>query len=318
MYGDYYENTYAALTRSTRAGEPAPKEKLVFIGARHGYYPKFVSDAKYGIGGIGEKGNIPVSYAALDEKYKNHLIFGSESDYAIFLSVINDASNYPSNVPADVIAQMKAECFDLYINYIFTFKFAYSLYGAEHDIILKGHPREVIGANEEWNNRYTVNHIEVEGDGIKETKYSYDKLLDAALCAFHAKDSVGKLIGMVPYGTAAENLAYLLLEPSHTRLTRIVLDYALKCRLADAYPLLCYAVGLLLFGDKVTFRNFYLLLGEVAAYLNQFHAVEQWGRDVAEVVGCGYEHDLRQVVVDVEEIVVECVVLFRVEYLEQC
>ncbi len=209
MYGDYYENTYAALTRSTRAGEPAPKEKLVFIGARHGYYPKFASDAKYGIGGIGENGNIPESYAALDEKYKNHLIFGSESDYAIFLSVINDASNYPSNVPADVIAQMKAECFDLYINYIFTFKFAYSLYGAEHDIILKGHPREVIGANEEWNNRYTVNHIEVEGDGIKETKYPYDKLLDAALCAFHAKDSVGKLIGMVPYGTAAENLAYL-------------------------------------------------------------------------------------------------------------
>ncbi len=208
MYGDYYENTYAALTRTTRAGEAAPAEKLVFIGARHGYYPKFASDAKYGIGGIGESGSIPESYAELDEKYKTPLLFGSEADYAVLLSVINDASNYPS-APADVIAQMKAECFDLYLDYIFTFKFIYSLYGADHDIILKGHPREVIGANEEWNNRYTVKHIEVEGDGINETKYSYDKLVDAAISAFHAKDSTGKLIGMVPYGTAAENLAYL-------------------------------------------------------------------------------------------------------------
>ena len=208
MYGDYYDNTYAALTRTTRAGEAAPAEKLVFIGARHGYYPKFASDEKYGIGGIGESGSIPESYAELDEKYKTPLLFGSESDYAILLSVINDASNYPS-APADVIAQMKAECFDLYLDYIFTFKFIYSLYGADSDIILKGHPREVIGASDEWNNRYTVKHVEVEGDGIKETKYSYDKLVDAAICAFHAKDSTGKLIGMVPYGTAAENLAYL-------------------------------------------------------------------------------------------------------------
>ena len=211
MYGDYYENTYASLTRTTRADEAAPEEKLVFIGARHGYYPKFASDAKYGIGGIGEKGSIPESYAVLDEKYKNPLLFGSESDYELLLSVINDASNYPADAPAEIVVQMKSECFDLYIDYIFTFKFAYSLYGADHDIILKGHPREVIGASEEWNNRYTVKHIELEenGMGIKETKYSYDKLIDAAICAFHAKDSVGKLIGMVPYGTAAENLAYL-------------------------------------------------------------------------------------------------------------
>ena len=209
MYGDYYENTYAALTRTTRWNKSAPAEKLVFIGARHGYYPRFASDEKYGIGGIGEGGSIPESYDALDEKYKNPLLFGSASDYAIFLSAINDVSNYPSDAPESVIAQMKAECFNLYIDYIFTFKFTYSLYGAENDIILKGHPREVIGASEEWNNRYTVKHIEVEGDGIKETKYSYDKLIDAALCAFHEKDSVGKYIGMVPYGTAAENLAYL-------------------------------------------------------------------------------------------------------------
>jgi len=209
MYGDYYADTYAALTRTERAGAAAPKEKLVFIGARHAYYPKFASDAKYGIGGLSATDSFPQSYSELDQKYKNALLFDSEADYLTFLSVINDKANYPENAPADVIAEIKAECFNLYINYIYTLKFTYLLYGEEHDIILKGHPREVIGAYAEWGDRHTVKRTDGEGDAAKEKKYSYDKLVDTALLAFHAKDSIGKYIGMVPYGTAAENLAYL-------------------------------------------------------------------------------------------------------------
>ncbi len=209
MYGDYYENTYAALTRSERAGEPAPEEKLVFIGARYGYYPKFASEEKYGIGGLTANDAFPESYAELDAKYKNVLLFETEGDYDAFLSVINDSENYPENAPADVIEEIRRECFDLYIDYIFTMKFTYSLYGGEYDIILKGHPREVLGAYGEWGKRYNVVRTEVEGDGLKETKYCFDKLLDRALIAFHEQDSTGKYIGMVPFGTAAENLAYL-------------------------------------------------------------------------------------------------------------
>lgn len=209
MYGDYYENTYAALTRDTRAGEPAPGEKLVFIGARYGYYPNFASEEKYGIGGLGENDVFPESYRELDAKYKNVLLFNTEADYNAFLSVINDSENYPEGAPADVIEEIRRECFNLYIDYIFTMKFTYSLYGGEYDIILKGHPREVLGAYDEWGKRYNVVRTEVEGDGLKETKYCFDKLLDRALIAFHDKDSTGKYIGMVPFGTAAENLAYL-------------------------------------------------------------------------------------------------------------
>jgi len=140
------------------------------------------------------------------------LLFNTESDYNAFLSVINNTSNYPEDAPADVIAEIKAECFNLYINYIYTLKFTYLLYGNEYDIILKGHPREVIGEYSEWGNRHTVKRTEGEGEGAKEIKYSYDKLLDSALLSFHENDSVGKYIGMVPYGTAAENLAYLGVE----------------------------------------------------------------------------------------------------------
>jgi hypothetical protein len=209
MYGDYYADTYAALTRTVRADGYAPKDKLVYIGARHAYYPKFASDEKYGIGGLEKGAAIPASYSALDAKYKNSILFPTAEDYNVFLSAINDAANYPEGAPADVIAEIKSECFNLYINYIYTLKFAYLLYGEEYDIILKGHPREVLGAYDEWNNRHTVIRTEGEGENAKETKYSFDKLLDRALIAFHAQDSVGKYIGTVPYGTAAENLAYL-------------------------------------------------------------------------------------------------------------
>lgn len=209
MYGDYYEDTYAALARTERADKAAPADKLVFIGARHGYYPKFASDEKYGIGGLAAGEEIPQSYAELDEKYKTELLFATESDYKAFLDVMNDTVNYARDIPADVVAEMKSECFNLYINYIYTLKFAYLLYGEEYDIILKGHPREVIGSYLEWGNRYTVKRTEGEGYYSREIKYSYDKLLDNALLAFHASDSIGKYIGMVPYGTAAENLAYL-------------------------------------------------------------------------------------------------------------
>ncbi|MGM9643099.1 MAG: hypothetical protein ACI3XI_07800 [Eubacteriales bacterium] len=209
MYGDYYEATYEALTRTERAGRSAPSKKLVYIGTRHGLYPKFASDAKYGIGGLAKTDTVPESYSALPEKYKNALLFKTEADYNAFLAVLNNASVYPADAPNDVIAEIKAACFNLYIDYIFSLKFTYLLYGSEYDIIMKGHPREVIGAYGEWGKRYNVVRKTGEGDNQTEVKYCYDRLIDTALLSFHANDSVGKLIGMVPYGTAAENLAYL-------------------------------------------------------------------------------------------------------------
>ena len=68
----------------------------------------------------------------------------------------------------------------------------------------------------------------------------------------------------------------------------------------------------------MAFGYLYLLFGKITAYLNKFHAVEQGRGNTAKIIGCGYEHYIRQVVVDVKEIVMECIVLFRVEYLKKC
>lgn len=202
MYGQYYEDTYAALTRAERAGETAPADKLVFIGTRHNYYPHFASDEKYGIGGLSDGASVPESYAELDEKYKMPLLFATEADYNAFLEALNNTDNYGDGATEEAKRLARVACFNIYIDYMFTLKLTYAVYGADHDIIMKGHPREAIGSFGEWGNMYKVKLDE-------DTVYVYDKLLDSVLLAFHEKDSTGKYIGTVPYGTSAENLAYL-------------------------------------------------------------------------------------------------------------
>ena len=68
--------------------------------------------------------------------------------------------------------------------------------------------------------------------------------------------------------------------------------------------------------DEVPLGNLNLLLRDVAAYLDDFHTVEQRLRNGAEVVGrCDEEH-FREVVVNVEVVVVECRVLLGVEHFK--
>lgn len=204
MYGQYYADTYAALTRTKRADKDAPAKKLVYIGARHSGYPALVSDAKHGIGGLEAGSKVPATYAELDAKYKTPLIFGTEADYQLFLDELNNAENYTAELSDEVKAMVGVACFNYYVDYIFNLKFTFAIYGAEYDLIMKGHPREVIGSWSEWGNRYKVTY----GENNDQT-YVYDKLYDNVLLSFHKNDSTGKYIGMVPYGTAAENLAYL-------------------------------------------------------------------------------------------------------------
>ena len=63
--------------------------------------------------------------------------------------------------------------------------------------------------------------------------------------------------------------------------------------------------------------NFYFFFGNVSVHFYQFHAVAQWSRHGRNVVGSSDEQHFRQVVVDVEKVVVERAVLFGVEHFEQ-
>ena len=77
------------------------------------------------------------------------------------------------------------------------------------------------------------------------------------------------------------------------------------------------AVGLALLGHQELARDRDLLVGRVARERNQLHPVLEGRRDRVRDVGRRNEHDLREVVLDVEVVVDEGVVLLRVEDLEQ-
>ena len=68
----------------------------------------------------------------------------------------------------------------------------------------------------------------------------------------------------------------------------------------------------------MTLGYLYLFFGNVATHLYQFHAVQERTRNGVDVIGRGDEHDTAQVIVYIQEIVMECRILFRVKHFEQC
>jgi len=205
MYGDYLEDTYNTLTRSTLSDNvtTVPIKKLVFISSRVKSYPQFATNSDgvidFGYAAAKSVNDVPDSYADLDEMYKTDFLFGKEEDYQLFINQLKLAENYNDGILPEqaTLDAIRVDCFNYYIDYLFTLKFTYLLYGRNYDIILKGHPSEVIGEHDTWTQHYDAG------------AYRYDKLYDNLLLAFHTNDSIGKFIGLIPFGTAAENLAYL-------------------------------------------------------------------------------------------------------------
>lgn len=199
MYGDYKDDTIKALTRAKLDDNTTsvPSKKLVFIGSRIKSSPTIASSSNYGIGGAISYSDIKDSYASLNSKYKTPLLFGSEQDYQVFLDVVNNTQNYKEGITETQKQEVRKQIFNYYIDYMFTLKFTHAMYGKDYDIIIKGHPSEVLGSSSTWTNHYEISN------------YRYDDLMEKLAFAFHEKDSIGKYIGRVPYGTAAENLAYL-------------------------------------------------------------------------------------------------------------
>ena len=203
MYGEYFEDTHSTLTRTTLSDKvtEVPSQKLLFIGNRAQDYPQVARYFDYP--DVTNASEVPDSYEQLSSVYKTDFLFGKSEDYQLFIDALNDKNNYEDDTlpEKEVLDAIKVSCFNYYINYLVTLKFTYLKYGHDYDIVLKGHPSEVLGEHETWNKHYKI--------AIGEDEYLYDKLYDNLLLSFHEQDSIGKYIGLIPFGTAAENLAYL-------------------------------------------------------------------------------------------------------------
>ena len=104
----------------------------------------------------------------------------------------------------------------------------------------------------------------------------------------------------------------------HRSLSCVLLYYLLNGSLGECRLVLlgCKAAVVNLTRDEMALGYLYLLLGDVSAHLYQLHTVEQWTRNGTEIVGCGNEEHLGEVEVHVQIVVVEGVVLLRVEHLK--
>ena len=117
-----------------------------------------------------------------------------------------------------------------------------------------------------------------------------------------------------------QSLVYLLLELSDATLTGVVLYDLLQSLLRERYfrcdavePVVCQFLRY-----EVMPCDLHLLLRDISAELNYLHSVEQRSWYGVQVVCRGNEHNVREVIVEVEVVVVEGIVLLRVEHLEQC
>ena len=199
MYGQYFDETINTFTRKTTIdGIPVPNKKMVSIPGVFNNLPHIASDITFGIGGLSTTDIVPNSYNELPNKYKLPFLFDKKEDYDVFLNSIHNPDYYPDSPSEKQKQEAKALLFNFYIDYMFSLKMGYAKYGYKYDLILKGHPSEDIAYPDQWSRKYKTSN-----------NYVFNKLLSGAILDFHKYNTVGKMFGRIPYGTAAENLAYI-------------------------------------------------------------------------------------------------------------
>ena len=115
----------------------------------------------------------------------------------------------------------------------------------------------------------------------------------------------------------AGDLRDLLLQAADAGLVGVLVDDVREAGLVDLELVLLQAVLLQLLGDEIVLRDLQFLLGQVAGHVDHLHAVLQGRLDGGDAVRRGDEQDVRQVIVDVQVVVVEGAVLLRVQGFQQ-
>ena len=118
------------------------------------------------------------------------------------------------------------------------------------------------------------------------------------------------------HGPVANHLRDALVQPTNPTFIGVFRTNLLE-RGVRNLDLLRRDAGLIhVFADEVALGDLHLFLHRVAGNLDDLHPVAQCGLDGGEAVGGGEEHDLREVVVELEVVVVKRAVLFGVQNLE--
>src|SRR5690606_9791663 len=138
-------------------------------------------------------------------------------------------------------------------------------------------------------------------------------LLDALAFDLHRLLRIAQLVFL---DDLAAHLGNLALQTAHTGFAGIVANNVTNAVVIHFQLAGFQAVGLDLFRDQVLARDVDLLVLGITGDTNDLHAIQQWGRDIHRVRGTDKQR-LGQVVIDFQVMIVERVVLFRIEHFEQ-
>ncbi len=119
------------------------------------------------------------------------------------------------------------------------------------------------------------------------------------------------------HGALAHDLLDLLLDTAHARVARVAVDDLAQRGLRDGELGALEVQRPELPRQEVAVGDLQLLLQDVSGQLDDFHAVEEGPRNGVQLVRGADEQHVRQVVADVQIVIEELAVLFRVERLEQ-
>ena len=110
---------------------------------------------------------------------------------------------------------------------------------------------------------------------------------------------------------------YLPLQTAHTRFTRVVVDDVCHDLFLEPHLAGFESVVGEFFRNQMPFGNLLFLFLKIAGHLDQLHSVEQRPRNGLQAVGGGDEQHFAQVVINIQIVVVEGAVLFRIQHFEQ-
>ena len=111
----------------------------------------------------------------------------------------------------------------------------------------------------------------------------------------------------------AHHRCNLLGQGTHTTLASIFLDDEVEGTRGKVEVFELQSVLLGFLGHEVLLGDLELLFGDVTSHLDELHTVTQGLRDGGDIVRRSDEEDLREVVVDVEIVIVEGGILLGVE-----
>ena len=124
---------------------------------------------------------------------------------------------------------------------------------------------------------------------------------------------VKSLFGHHLLGAETHHVADATFQVTHTRLTGVVVDDVHHNILREGNLFAVQAVFLHLLWNEMPLGDFIFLLTQITTQVDDLHTVAQGGMNRRKVVGRGDEEDFREVVVQLDEIVVEGIILLRVK-----